>query len=751
MPFLVIPPLQALIANGSPMIALGHESGPIMISGSASGDGTKKPLSFHWNCLDSDTHEPCFFNFASLDDSDLEIASNRNYVLIDSTMQRQPELLLDSSNFMPNRELILSLQVHDRNDTNRVSNPELTLLKITSGDAPQVFMGSIYISRKYRANIRSPHNLAIMVPAHTPLLIKGTVKSSVPLSYLAWEANNFIHPLNWNTKRGSWRNGETHTELHIHSDHIYPYGLHVFKLKACNTNDQCSEATTQFTASQGVTQCSISIPAYHEYELVNVSVEKCNIPPGYGPLVYQLYAINEKTEEIFPITVPQFSNVFLFPGLPAIDQEKAENTFALKFCDTFNYCEMVYASPTTVYPNENKTSLIDDLLKLARKYNIGGDPFHAMQSLGIILKEASLDKPLQYKTMSETIDYNLEVLQRPSQLLNRGQLALSLGLLSEIVRKSDNNRLREKAMDAIRKLAEKGYSLEMIPDLMTIRSTMFNLMFPYSRGAGLIAKADDLPKTLKSSRKVFNVLLQMAAAQLSLGKRVEFGSYSEDLFEDEKQESIFKTIMIHDKTIEGTHLKIGDTEVTIKIGKSVKKRFAGSWKCTPDSLCNSVVYSYTVFPTSGPFPEVSDGYRIAPILMFNIFTPGTGKLQTIKTGLNAVEVTFTYTGNRSYGLDYSTKCKSWSDTKDSWKPDGVHLLRASHERISCWSGFIAPFTVYRIPQRWNVGAVASMVFGGLLFFILVGFTIIICSSKSPTAQRLSQPPFDRRMLRPMTE
>lgn len=293
-------PLRALISGGSPMMAFGHQSGPITISGLSSGDGTKKPITYHWNCLDSDTHEPCFFNFASLPDNDLETVSSRNYLLINQSMQKESSLTLDSSNFLPNKELILSLQVYDRNDTSRVSDPELALIKITEGDAPQVTIGSIYIRRKYRANLRSPHNLAIMVPAHNPLLIKGTVKSSGPLSYLGWEANNFIHPLNWNTRRGA--NGEIQTELHIHSgnfpihiyfpftnclisytnlDHIYPYGLHVFKLKACNPNNQCSEASTQFTASQGVTQCSITVPAYYEYELVSkfiIQISHLNFP-----------------------------------------------------------------------------------------------------------------------------------------------------------------------------------------------------------------------------------------------------------------------------------------------------------------------------------------------------------------------------------------------------------------------------------------------------------------------------------------
>lgn len=143
---------------------------------------------------------------------------------------------------------------------------EVALVKVTAGDAPQVIMGSIYIRGKYRASMRSLHNLATMVPAHTPLIIKGIVRPADKVDYLEWQSGNFIHPLNWKSKI-DYKN-QFHTELHVHVDHVFPYGFHVFKLRACNKNHKCSEATTQFTASQGVTQCQLSIPPYYEYELV---------------------------------------------------------------------------------------------------------------------------------------------------------------------------------------------------------------------------------------------------------------------------------------------------------------------------------------------------------------------------------------------------------------------------------------------------------------------------------------------------
>lgn len=263
------------------MIAFGSQSGPVRISGLNSGDGSGQSVTYHWSCIDSDSHEPCFFNFAQ--PSDRMSSSETSLLLVNRTLQKSPVLRFDSRNFPPNRELVLSLQVFDRNDTSRMSDVEVALVKVTSGDAPQIIMGSIYIWGKHRASIRSLHNLAIMVPAHTPLIIKAIVRGADKVDHIEWDSSNFIHPLNWKNKL-NYKN-EIHTELHVHSglyesiighnslisflDHVFPFGFHAFKLRACSRSEMCSEATAQFTASQGVTQCQLNVQPYYEYELVS--------------------------------------------------------------------------------------------------------------------------------------------------------------------------------------------------------------------------------------------------------------------------------------------------------------------------------------------------------------------------------------------------------------------------------------------------------------------------------------------------
>lgn len=50
---------------------------------------------------------------------------------------------------------------------------------------------------------------------------------------------------------------------------MHPFGVNVVKLIVCNFDDVCSEVSTQFTASQGVTGCSVRVDSYDEFEFVS--------------------------------------------------------------------------------------------------------------------------------------------------------------------------------------------------------------------------------------------------------------------------------------------------------------------------------------------------------------------------------------------------------------------------------------------------------------------------------------------------
>lgn len=214
-------PLKAVISEGSPMMSLGTTSGWFEISGLESGpDGRKQrkeKLVYQWTCVDSESHQPCYNHeeesFSPVIASSRSISS-RSTLLVNRTMQKSGALQLHSSQLAANRDFIFSLQVFDANDTSRVSETELILVKTVNGSAPVVTMGAVYINGVTRATIRSPQNLAIVVPAHTALVVKGRIRHPHGIKSVAWEAPNFIQPLHWINQAVS--SNEITSELHIH-------------------------------------------------------------------------------------------------------------------------------------------------------------------------------------------------------------------------------------------------------------------------------------------------------------------------------------------------------------------------------------------------------------------------------------------------------------------------------------------------------------------------------------------------------
>ena len=204
------PLLKALIANGSPMITFGTKSGLFTLSSYNSEDGSHSKLNYHWNCIDSDTSQPCYINALSLSQKD---QFNQNYLLINSSIQKLPNLTFDSNFFPKNRELIFSLRVIDPNNIERISDIEMTLIKTLDNNAPQVFIGSIYINGKYRVQLQSLQSLAKIVPAYTPLTLRAMVIGEVKT--IEWVGSNHIHQLNWNNRK--LNKNEIETELYLHS------------------------------------------------------------------------------------------------------------------------------------------------------------------------------------------------------------------------------------------------------------------------------------------------------------------------------------------------------------------------------------------------------------------------------------------------------------------------------------------------------------------------------------------------------
>lgn len=203
-------PLSAVILNGSPMIALGTNSGPLVLTTNGSGRGkVGEKLQYQWTCVDSESHQPCY-RIAS---DPTHYSKNKDFLLINRFNQRSRDLIINSNELESGKDLIFALQVMDLNDTAKVSETELVLVKVLPGNAPQVIMEAIYVQGKTRATIRSPHNLAFVVPANVDLVIKGTIKGATEIKRITWTSGNFVHPLSWISRVNNY--DEVDTELHI--------------------------------------------------------------------------------------------------------------------------------------------------------------------------------------------------------------------------------------------------------------------------------------------------------------------------------------------------------------------------------------------------------------------------------------------------------------------------------------------------------------------------------------------------------
>ena len=212
--------LPAVILNGSPMIAMGANSGPLILTTDGSGRGkVGEKLQYQWTCVDSVSHQPCY----RVANDQTHYSKNKDFLLISRSNQRHKDLVISSNELESGKDLIFALQVTDLNDTTKVSETELILVKVLPGNAPQVVMGAIYVQGKTRATVRSPHNLAFVVPANVDLVIKGSIKGATDVKRITWSLPNFVHPLSWISKVNNY--DEVDTELHI------PSGMFLSRLK----------------------------------------------------------------------------------------------------------------------------------------------------------------------------------------------------------------------------------------------------------------------------------------------------------------------------------------------------------------------------------------------------------------------------------------------------------------------------------------------------------------------------------------
>ncbi|XP_054162417.1 uncharacterized protein LOC128960372 [Oppia nitens] len=714
-------PLKSSIANGSTKIAIGSKSGIFKLSSTTS--KSNRSLVYQWSCHESLTAQPCYHNFGASNH-----ISKTSPLLIDRTLQRLPDLMLNSSFFKPNKQYWFGLQVFDKNDRKVFSETEYTLVKVVDGFAPQVYMGPVFIKGH-----RVPYNARLathLVPAHTQITVRAIVKPSKFVKSIKWEAPNGLFDLNWSNE---YIGNEIQSELHLHESSIVAFGSYNVKLIACNENNECSDADTSLLGVQSVTMCELSVEHFSEYQLSLANVEKCNTPPNSAPLTYQLFLADENLPHLQPLSVPQFSGVIKFMGTPILYSTPITR-FAAQVCDRYGNCQLYYSQSVTIEPTDNETSAISDIIKIAKRYQTAGDSIGALSSLGtVLIKQDSNPLPIIEKVVNDSIDFSRHALELTDQMLTEGHLSVIYNTLSNGLLRTQNVTSKQKLLNLIQKYTLKAIALKVYPKVDTIKNLYSKLMKSFVKSESHLSSDTNFMhelQLLEDIRKTFKLLRTVAATQTPLGQKLRLISSVE---RDGLQRDIAITDFIHSYKIYDVNIRAQfnpntTIETRINFGEEVKQNYSSFWNCGQHMLCQSVIFSVTIYPNESPYPYKSYSHKLSPIIDLSIHAPNTGAEQTVRGLFKAAAFQTSLTGNASIGgSDYITKCHFYDERSHDWLTDDMNPLGIAYKKASCLSGHLSTFVVLRIVAGitvdYVIGVAVACLMGVLVFGIMLVFFV----------------------------
>ena len=431
-------------------------------------------------------------------------------------------------------------------------------------------------------------------------------------------------------------------------------------------------------------------------------VENCNTPPGYSPAVHQLFMVDPTLAYEVPVTIPQFSSVFLLPGPPSPSGKPV--MFNAKVCDIFGYCQNFYSNIIEIKTTTNVSQDALDTLDLARKYNLAGDSSAAVTLISSVLRKRDVGDFIVNKAIDEAVEYVVVGLQRPSMILTKGQTESLLATLSEAHKLSQESITRRRVLDAIEKVTHKSLAWKAMPSAQSLDHVFQSVITPHrlmQNHRQNNMSNDDL-RVLGSGRSAAKILLEGVASQIPLGSRIEFGKQSlENDLIPEAYTVVIHENELHDITLSTLLNATTSVEVSITFGDELKKDFAAPWRCEPRTNCHSVVFSVTIYPNGGLFPSMRDYMRITPVLQVAIHSPISGKEQTADGYLNAISFSVTQTEDEKWGGErYETTCRFWSEKHNTWKTDGVHFSASSKGMNSSTFAIV---TSYSPQEKAHVG------------------------------------------------
>ena len=486
------------------------------------------------------------------------------------------------------------------------------------------------------------------------------------------------------------------------------------------------------------------------------NVEKCNTPPNAAPLTYQLFLADESLTHPMPLSVPQFSSFIKFMGTPITDPNKIAR-FAAQVCDRFGNCNLYYSAPVAIEETANETSAVSDLIKIGKRYHKAGDSINALTPLEThLIKQKSKSKShrLTEKVINDTIEYSRHALELTDQILTEGHLAVVYSTLSNGLLITSNTLTKRKLLALIQKYTQKAIALKTLPKMETIKSLYSNLMKSFLKTESQKRMNYTFDKILlEDIRNTFKRLRGVAASQLPLGSSLRLTSHSKinGLETDNAITEIYHSYRVYDIVIRAKTRANVTVEAKINFGEEVKQNYSSFWNCGQQVLCQSVVFSATIYPNESPYPDKEESHRISPIIDLSVMSPNTGEEQVVRGLFKAATFQVSITGNESEGgSEMITRCHFFDEHSQRWSIDDIHPLGISYKKVGCWSGHLSTFVVLRtvlgISVDYVIGVMVACLMGVLVFGVM---TVFFVQKKREDSGRVAPQPEESLPKKPL--
>ena len=456
------------------------------------------------------------------------------------------------------------------------------------------------------------------------------------------------------------------------------------------------------------------------------------------PLTYQLFVTNDDNQTI-PLTVPQFSSVFVFNVSQLIPNGK---TYSVEVCDGYAFCQMISTTHEFVLEStkyENNSQIIDNLIERSQKY-LSFDPISALILLMSPITNKNIDQKLIYELKAKCLR-NIS----PEKIKRRGDLTLIYYIFGHLFKETKDFNIKSDLIESMKQITEKS---RISADIHTLDTFYTNILNFYTFEPKVYHQINEslrqsIPVSYQQKyryftyiRGILGYILNSCAKQIPIGKFVKLGTRVEF------PKAV--TIITHQKRFHEIRLTTRYNETRnvsafVKFNeKKIYKYLAKISQNIQNIVHNSSVYAITLFPEQSPYNFGNNMYKISPIIDISVHSPNSGqrldtefKVQNVRKEdkfdfIALVKVTLT--GNETFGgTSYTTKCHYFNEKMGQWEMNGITDSGISGSNGGCFISHLNTLSIFRVIQHissdYIFGVLVAVMMGVLIFGIMTVFFV----------------------------